>query len=278
MGASYEERSRVSTPASGWLNGQTTILGFPGVVQRSATVTVTADVTIHTKGAWTELIASTTADSDTLTLFVVNSQSGVATQGLIDIGVGSAGNEVVVVGNAVGGQINNQASIQKVDQCFPVFIPKGSRVAARIQNVVSSRTASVNVTLGFSGRPVAGYVDTYGADTATSVGVTLTNSNTYYEVTASTSAPYKAIVMVPQGSSLNTPAALVDYTLGVGSSGSETDLRSLSTQISSAEFQSLNWTELPFIYWGYFPAGSRLAVKSSGGAASRHVILFGVPF
>jgi hypothetical protein len=271
--------TRVLTePVSQWLNFQPTVFGFPGVVQRSATVTVTADVTTHTKGAWTELIASTTDDSDFLMLFVVNSQSGAATQGLIDIGVGSAGNETVIVANAVGGQINNQAAIQKVDQYFSVFIPKGSRVSARVQNVVSSRTASVNITLGFNGASVASYLDTYGADTSTSVGVTLTNSNTYYEVTSSTSAPYKGIVMVPQGSSANTPAATLVYTLGVGVSGSEIDLRSLTSQVSSAEFQSLNWTEQPFIYWGFFPAGSRLAVKSSLGAISRHVILFGIPF
>lgn len=250
---------------------------WPATVNTVGAVSVTSSSTTHTKGAWTELIASTSAASDLLMLTIFNSSSGTATESLLDIGIGAAGAETAIISNIVAGEMNNASAGFRNDVVFPIAIGAGVRVAARMQSVASSRSASIYTTTMTTGATSPTSLDTIGATTATSRGTNLPTSNTYVELTASTSQEYKAIVMLPAGATNNTPAGTSTYTLGYGSAGSEVTIGTLAVATNSLEFTTIASQEIPFVRYLTIPAGTRLAVKQSTGVAFRDVILYGVP-
>jgi len=88
----------------------------------------------HTKSAWTQLVASTTGRAR---FMVVGLQPVVgtviaATAGLVDIGVGAAAAEQVVVPNVPYSTIATEV-IRYEAITVPVTIPSGTRIAARYQ-------------------------------------------------------------------------------------------------------------------------------------------------
>lgn len=279
MAIRYGDRSRVSTPVFGWLNNQAPFATIAGK-ENVAIVNVAADATPHTKGAWVQLVASTSEACNVLAVTFSNQATGTATQGLIDIGVGASGSEQVVISNSVGGAGSTIANSLHTTYWFPVSIPAGSRIAARHQNVIGSRISTINLGLLFisTNNKMPSSLDTYGADTSTSVGVTLTSNNTYYEMTSSTSQAYQAIVMVPQGSTATITATTPVLTLGMGAASSEVDLGTSRVATLTTENVGLRQSEPPFIYWGHIPQGVRLAVKSTVGQAGLQSIIFGVPY
>jgi hypothetical protein len=240
-----------------------------------ANVIVTADASVHTKGAWTQLIASTAAAADLLFIYCINSTTNVATEGLLDIGIGAAGAETVMVANAIGGQLSNAL---RNDQIFPVSIPAGSRVAARLQNVIGSRSANMRIGLLSSGVKAPAALDTIGADTAASRGTNMPSANTYVELTASTSQAYRAIVMAPIGATNVGQNHTSTFTLAKGASGSEVELGRAVVRHLVQEICCYDVQQVPFVYYGNVPAGTRLAVKQSVASSVRDVILYGVPY
>jgi hypothetical protein len=271
--------TRIETrPVKDWLGQETFANPWSIPIQFSSSVTVTADVSVNTKGAWTEIFASTTSDSDLLLVYLQNASGGFATNSLMDIGIGPSGSETVIIPNIVGGGFGQTAGTG-VDGSFvfPVSIPAGSRISARLQSVVSSRSGTVLFSLAKSNYDSPTVLDSLGFDLATSRGVTLTVTDTYYEVSASTSQEYKAIVMMPMCSVNGETASNSIYTLAIGSSGSETDLGSFTYGFAGNEFAFIPVPLKNFIYFGKIPAGSRLSVKANPGRASRDVILVGVP-
>ncbi len=257
--------------------------GPAAVMERTGATTVTADTTAHTKGAWVELIASTADDADLLILTVTSATTNTDTATLLDIGVGGAGSETVIVGDvAVGGAYT---AVPYLAFAVPVFIAAGSRVAARIQSVVTGgKTATVYVQLAKAGvagtprlnTPVAPV--TMGTSTATSAGTAMSASaNTYVEITAATAAPFGAVVLVP---SLTTNAAgsgTPQFTLGAGSAGAEVEIGSTFANYSSNELIYMNSPATLSILPCDLPAGVRLAVKATTSTSVLDVTLIGIP-
>lgn len=274
--ARFGERTRTSSLVSTWGNNSGGGMQWPTTVDRAAAITVTASSTTHTKGAWTELIASTSAACDLVMIYILNNSSGVATESLMDIGLGAAGSETSVVDNIAAGEITAAAGYRN-DVVLPLSIGAGVRVAARLQSVASSRAAIVYVAFLSTGFTSPTSLDTIGAITATSRGTNLPTSNTYVELTASTSRAYKAIVMVPTAATNSTSSSISIYTLGYGVAGSETTIGTLSVITNAAEYTGVASQDIPFVRYINIPAGTRLAVKQSNGAAFRDVILYGVP-
>lgn len=99
----------------------------------SAGVALTAPGSLNTKGAWTEITASTSADISMLGIHIgqTTTTGNANASALIDIGVGSGGAEVVVVPD-LAATISNQeaAALNSMGFCA-VSIPAGSRIAAR---------------------------------------------------------------------------------------------------------------------------------------------------
>lgn len=116
---------------------------YGAVTADSGGVSVDPGGTIHTKGAWTEIAAATTARIRHLMLCIGNQQNTSRSQGawLLDIGVGSAGNEAPIVSNLL---INSGSSTLDLVSprviAFPCDIPAGSRLVARSQSSINDAT------------------------------------------------------------------------------------------------------------------------------------------
>jgi hypothetical protein len=252
-------------------------------VDVSSTVTVTADTAAHTKGAWSELVASTSAS----TTYIIVEVGGIAanatdTATLLDIGTGASGSEVALLANiAVGG-----AALAVARPAFafgvPIKIASGTRLSARIQSVVTGgKTGTVLVRTfdmgDYAYAPAS--VDVMGSSTATSDGTPMSGSSgTYVQITASTSRAYKAIVCVPSSSSTNVNNAIVEFTVGVGASSSEVEVGRVNAHFLSTEEMGMA-TRYPTIMAANIPASSRIAVKhnASSGPGGCDVTLIGIP-
>ncbi len=172
--------------------------------------TVTASGSINTKGSWVTLLTPSFDTQWVAFCFMYSADSAVMTDQLIDIGIGGAGSEVVIVPNYLcgwaGTPLAGGVGIGTQDKWFvvPMQIPAGTRIAARLQSVISADTVNV---LAFASGDASGTVvglanaDTYGADTATSKGVQLVNSassgtfGSWTNLGSPTSRDYKAILL-----------------------------------------------------------------------------------
>lgn len=237
-----------------------------------ASATVTANASAHTKGAWTELIASTAFDVDALDIDVGNvSASGVNTATLLDIGVGAAASETVIIPDvAVGGALFGDTIANRVGISFrvPIRIPKGSRVSARIQSIVTGgKTATVNVRPLHSAIPVpvGSTVDVIGSNTATSEAAATSGTvDTWTEIGTTTKA-YDALVFVPSMASGAVTQGERLFFVGIGASGSEVALHSRTGVVAGVtENFKLSDGCAGSLVQRYVPAGTRLAVKLQG--------------
>lgn len=236
--------------------------------------------TAHAKGAWVEVASSVGENVTMIGVNVALASGGVDTSTLMDIGVGAAGSETVVVPNvAVGAQ-------QLFFWYVPVAIPSGSRVAIRIQGTRTSPTTTSIVVALFSGGDYATTpqsVDIIGIDTATSAGTALSGaSGSWTQVTASTAKDYQNVIMVPSSSSTDILTINALYSLGVGAAGSERVIGSLSLRFTNGETLT-HQNQQAFPMWATgepVPAGSRLAVRHniSANSSRYHVCLIGIPY
>ena len=247
---------------------------YPKFVEESASVTVTADTSAHTKGAWAELIASAASDSSVLFLQITGiSATTVNTASLLDVGIGAAGFETVIVANVGAG------GASAASYMLPVKIPKRTRVSARLQSLVTGgKTGSVSAVLCTTVLPWSpSTLDTYGATTATSSGTNMPTSNTYVELTAATTRAYQGVVVSPTLNGGAVAAETVTYTVGVGAVGVESTHGATRIVEGSTEF-ILQLNGAPTYLPGHIPSGARLACKQSTGRNYRDVILIGVPY
>lgn len=103
--------------------------------------------TANTKGAWAPLIAATTIPYRWVCVSIGHTNVlGANTSWTVDIGIGAASSEVVVVPDLAvyGGSVGD--ANPAVGLCFPLSIPAGTRIAARAQcsvNTASERLLEV---------------------------------------------------------------------------------------------------------------------------------------
>jgi hypothetical protein len=168
---------------------------------------------------------------------------------------------------------------------LPINVPAGSRISVRCQDNFGSSTAFVSGLLvagGFAGQPPLNTVTAYGANTATSTGVTADAGGTantkgaWAQITAATTAAMKAIMVsgiraAPGTAQVADYAHLVD--IGVGASGSEQVL--IPNMVFQASLTTGGATGSPLVMTGLstlfprfippipcdIPAGVRLAVR-----------------
>ena len=242
--------------------------------------TITSSATPHAVGAWTELIAVTSGEVDWLSLHInATASSAVDTRALVDIGIGAAAAEVMVVSSLPAGFTILEDSSKPVPGPirFPSQIPKGSRISARLRALIASETAVITTNTLFGGLRCGSVVDTYGADTAASQGTALPTTNTYVEFTAATTDPYQALVLLPSGcagTAYTTTAAT--HSLAIGPAAAETVIATQEVQTHTSE--TIRETCGPTIYVGNVPKGTRLAVKTSVGSTFRGAIVLGIRY
>jgi hypothetical protein len=277
MATRYGGRTRPGSQVEDWLGERFDLVddfidtGF---------VSFTCDVTAHTKGAWAELIASTTAESNLLWLRFYNiATNGQATGTLIDIGVGASGSESVIIGDVAVGS----ASLNNPDQAFfvPINVPAGSRIAVRGQSVRSSQGGACTVVT-VAGPKMPSTVDVLGTDTATSVGTLPGGTGAWNEIVASTSKVYRYIILVASGSLASSGGFSTIMRLGVGASGAESIIFRLQVQATPGEaFGTQTVTAIPnvrLIDGRNYPVGTRFAVSNVGSNAGFGATLIGVPW
>lgn len=194
----------------------------------SGGTTITASGTANTKGSWTQLSASTSGDASWIEVMIGSSTIG---RFLVDIGIGASGSETVLLSNLHFDSANSGAGAMYYR--LPVAIAAGTRIAARVQASVGSRSVRVMAIL-FSGDAGSltppGSVTSYGANTAdsglTSVdpGTSANTDGSWVEITSSTSSAMRWLLIAfgHDASTFNGSRWLVD--IAVGASGSESTI------------------------------------------------------
>lgn len=184
---------------------------------------VASSGTTFTKGAWVQLIASTTINSSWTLISVMFDAASAGGNWAIDIGIGNVGNEQVIVSN-----LPNTAHIM-----IPLRISSGTRVVAR--SLCSSAYGDVFVQMQvfadtFTSGGSSGSVTTYGFNTATSIGVavdggSIANSKgSYVQIASALTSSIAGFflgfdIQNTEGSGVGDVPHLTD--IAIGSSGSE---------------------------------------------------------
>jgi hypothetical protein len=251
--------------------------------------TITANATPHAKGATpTQLIASTAADSYAIQVHIhANATSNATTATLLDIMTGAGGSEVVLIPNLMAGWVlSADVSNDWCTYTFPIFIPSGTRLSARSQSVVASKTCSVGITLmqqptqlGFVGSRVTAYGVTSASSYGTlhTAGATSTYGATAGQLSASTTNPirYMQIGVDPSTRTTISADSYGWYRLQLGTNVLIDDLLiKMDTTTESIGFNTAN-RELSTMLWN-FPAGTDLRYAIASSAVSFSSIVYGV--
>lgn len=272
--------------AANWMPSDLVVVDRPNATSVPTFTTVTADSTIHTKGSFTTLIASTAAASTMMRIRVNGTgDPGNATSCLVDIAVGATPNASGadnVVSNLNAGY-GTTAVLSCHTYWLPIAVAAGQRISARAQALVSSQTVGVNITT-FSGSNKTGTVDTIGASTATSKGTNVaagvsSAEGSWVQITAATSATYTGLlwgVGAAADATIQDANALLD--IGTGPATETAILSNLSVTGSGSNEVIFMEPALP-IYSINITAGTRLTARiqqSSSNAQSYDVILYGL--
>lgn len=194
--------------------------------------TVTGSVTAHTKGAWAQLVASSAAAASWIEVIIGFPSVG-AQQYMVDIGVGGAGSEAVLLPNLHFEGIS--ADSGTAHYIFPVAIAAGTRVSARCQsNSGGSDTIQVMAILwkgDAGGFAAPGSVAAYGVATASTSltavdpGGTANTKSAWVQMTASTGIDIRWLMFcVSRGGSSTSASTRYLVDIGTGGAGSETVL------------------------------------------------------
>lgn len=175
---------------------------------------ITAAGSTHTKGAYSsgQLIAATTDDTYGVWLTWGRSfTSATLTNQLLDIGIGASGSEETIISNLQTGWADVGNSLW-----LPLFIPGGTRIAARIQGQIASDTLALGIFLHQAPSappwPVFTVCDAYGADTAGTGGLTHTAGtsgaeSTWTNIGSTLSRNYGGMFPMIQGNADTTLSA-----------------------------------------------------------------------
>lgn len=242
----------------------------------SGATVVTAAGSANTKGSYAQLIAATASTASAL---IVSVRTVATTDsGLLDIAVGGAGSEQIIIPNILlASELHMMSAVT-----WPISIPAGSRIAARLQNTTASATYRVAVYLlsGAFGMSAPGHtVSTYGAATADSggtqvdPGISAHTKGAWAQITASTDRDHRGLIL-GVGNQENTAATagtwLVD--VGVGGSGSEQVIIP-NWRIHASVDENLAPPQSPCLPVS-IPAGSRLAVRAQSSITNATDRLF----
>ena len=238
---------------------------------------------VGSKGAWAQVIAS--LDNDTYGLLICinsNTASTASRNTVVDIGIGTAGNELVMIPDLIAG--NATAYLNGgLWYYFPVAIPAGTRIAARSQGTV---TTGFRVYVQAVQRPFnpsmikkASFVDAIGmtAPTGTSITPGISAKSPWVSL-GTTSRRLWFWQLGAQVSSADTAhtAAVVHLDLAVGDETSfQTILQEVTLTTTTTEAANMTPSTIGCEF--PVPAGSTMYARgfSSGGADPTFVTAYG---
>jgi hypothetical protein len=252
----FSGRHRTQTSA-----GTVNLAGPNGVV-------LTAGAVANTKGAWATLHPAVPFEVVGLHIIAQNggSQSGATnTRSLIDIGIGEAGSETVVIPNILSSFQSYYTYATMGSMYVPIRIPKGSRISARAQCSFASQRIRVHVFVTASDFNIEGVytvVNDYGTVLATTTGTYTTSlqnaKGAWYELVTTTTYPVRSVVVMTAQPEAAVRRWLID--IGMGAAGSE---RVVIPDIAKGSALTHRMTEP---HWAgpfpvHIPAGVRLAAR-----------------
>jgi hypothetical protein len=160
----------------------------------------------NTKGAWTELIASTGFDAEAIAVRIEgpNSAKTIA----VDIGIGVTDSEVVLIPDIISSAGLSAGSAQNGPFCvFPLSIKAGTRISVRSQSSTTPsndlRCAVYLIGQGFNRSSGLALVDTYGVTTTSATngtvydpGGTADTKGGWTQIVASTTRDISALMII----------------------------------------------------------------------------------
>ena len=246
---------------------------FPGIGNSFSIgngVVITSHASAHTKGNYSQLIASTPSTLHFLT--IAGDYADGPYDWLFDIAIGAAGSEQVILSNLQMSTLSG-ISYRGAPFCAPISIPAGERISARCQ----SSTGNKNMYLG-----IIGYVLdfmkvelspplTYGANTADSGGTQIDcgaaayTKGAYAQLVAATVRDHQGIVL-GFGNILNAgrTAGFFKVDISIGAAGSEfIKVQDIGVGVSNSN--NIPNPLFSIFYPVKIPIGSRLAARCSSG-------------
>lgn len=226
--------------------------------------TLTANASADTKGSYVQLTAATTHDAN----WIVVNLGASANQAsfLVDIAIGSATEQIILPDLLVWTRLGDSGQTY----LFPIFIPAGSRLAARCQSSTGGGAIQITVNL-VSGTMLGGgvgpsWADAYGAvaaSTGTNVdpGGTASTDSSWVEIASATTRPHNWLVFAAKFGD-GTLAAAAKWLVDIGI-GSATEQEIVSDIFVSAgittDMACGGWVQhFPI----FIPEGSRLTCRA----------------
>jgi len=232
--------------------------------------TIAGNASANVEGAWTQLSAATPVDACGLWITIGQPFTIGTVDFLVDIGVGAAGDEQIIVENLLY-SVGSFPAAPDWGLFLPRCIAAGSRVAARAQC-----SGATNRQIGLMIHLIPGVVrpmqrcESGGADTSDSGGTLIDPGagaahvkGAWVQMIASTTFPYRALAMLLGFNKNGTATVQVEhaYDIGVGAAGDE--------QVIIANLRAVQGSGddlvAPMAFGAYpvnIPAGSRIAVRA----------------
>lgn len=248
---------------------------------------VTAAGSADTKGSWAELISSTSESAVMIVVHIMHgTPSGSGNDFLIDIGVGAAASEEIIVSNLIGSRPTTiTGSAESKQYAFPINISKGSRIAARIQCSNASFVANVTVGLmagSFSSASPAANVVAFGDNTGDSGGTLIVpaqnSKGSWAELVASSDEIKGFSLGFGTAGNTNMTTLRNAYDIAVGSAGNEEII--LHDYIIRATDQEIIAPSSSNYYGISVAEGERISARASSSSSNTDrnldLVLYGV--
>jgi hypothetical protein len=190
--------------------------------------------TANTKGSYAQLVSSLDFDAQLLIVnFATGATAATDTSALVDVAIGAAASESILIPDLLAGWAPPTADAGSPRHyIFPLYVPSGSRISARVASVVASGTVACWVSLygGLSDSEAwwcGEQVVAYGITSASSKGTTVTpgasNAEGSWTSIGTTSQDHKAVVPGIQLAD-TTAASNTGVTLDIGIATASTSI------------------------------------------------------
>lgn len=254
----------------------------------SYTATATASATPNTMGAWQEIIAATSADAYGIVMWLTGaiSQNGQYRGVMVSVGLGAASGEAVKIERIT--LSGNSFSDNPI--FFPLWIPKGSRIALQLQSTTASQTATFAMHLVAADRrlprPPSDLHYVEGAEAPTSGGTLLTapgsvNTKSAWTMLNTLGRPVVALIPILTNGSAQQNTADILFDVGIGPNSSSVTVVIADVEAVSAGNEAVNpRSRFPYAVdiprgatvWGRY-AASNLTLSGD----KLHLQVIGVP-
>ncbi len=254
--------------------GQTTIAPSGGTQ-------VTISTTANTKGAWIQIVAATPFDAHELIVNPLPTYVGTTATSLMDIAVGAAGSEQIIIPNLLCPQdqwCGYAPGLVKI----PVAIPAGSRISARAQGGQGISPGVVLSLVNCGGnRPKTGKAIDIGtvlaSSSATALALATAAKSSWVQLAAATTQDLDGFFLnLGNNGTSVTASQWAHIDIGVGAAGSEQVVLpdyTVGVDANSEIFLPIYSMFIPV----KIPAGQRIAVRGQGQSTGPvYVQLLGV--